>query len=215
MRTSSMARAQRLPARTWPDAFVGGATCLDFINTVESPNTPKFVDRLSSYAMLLQWSLARGNLRPGAAAKLARLAERRSQQAVRVWRDGLTLREDLYRLVSSIENGKNPAPLIGRLNARLAALPPVPPLAKTGDRGFLHTLPGLDLREPLWPVLWSAAGLLTSDQLRRIGHCRASPCRYVFIDLSRNKSRQWCSSSGCGNRERVRRAYVANAQRRP
>jgi predicted RNA-binding Zn ribbon-like protein len=208
-----MTHARHLAARTWPDAFVGGAICLDFINTVESPNTPKFVDRLSSYATLLTWGLARGNLTPAAAAKLARLAKRRPPQAARVWRDGLRLREDLYRLVSSIETGKAPAPLIARLNARLAALPPLPPLAATTHGGFLHALPGADLREPLWPVLWSVAGLLTSDQLQRLGHCHASPCRYVFIDLSRNKSRQWCSSSGCGNRVRVRRAYVAKAPR--
>jgi predicted RNA-binding Zn ribbon-like protein len=74
---------------------------------------------------------------------------------------------------------------------------------------MVHDLPGRDLSEPIWPVLWSMAGLLAENQTARLGECQAPDCRYVFIDESRNRSRRWCSSDICGNRERVRRAYRA------
>ncbi len=202
-------RAENAAISDWPDAFVGGAVCLDFINTVEAPGTPHFADRLSSYEMLLQWSLVRGTIQSNTAAKLGRLAGQRSHEAAGVWQEALDLREELYRLVSSIENSEDASAFIKSFNAKLTSLPPVCRLTGNGAGGFIHTLSGTDLREPLWPVLWSMANFLTSDHLPRLGHCHANPCRYVFIDLSRSKSRLWCSSSGCGNRERVRRAYVA------
>jgi len=42
----------------------------------------------------------------------------------------------------------------------------------------------------------------------RRAHLRAcgNPlCRLVFLDLSKNGSRRWCDTGGCGNRDRVRR----------
>jgi predicted RNA-binding Zn ribbon-like protein len=27
----------------------------------------------------------------------------------------------------------------------------------------------------------------------------------MFLDLSKNRARQWCDNGGCGNRDRVRR----------
>ncbi|MET9498502.1 CGNR zinc finger domain-containing protein [Streptomyces sp. NPDC006552] len=38
------------------------------------------------------------------------------------------------------------------------------------------------------------------DRLRR---CEAPDCRYAFVDLSRNRSRRYCSSRTCGNRLHV------------
>jgi hypothetical protein len=39
----------------------------------------------------------------------------------------------------------------------------------------------------------------------RLRICGNPLCRLVFLDLSRNKGRQWCDNGGCGNRDRVRR----------
>lgn len=39
----------------------------------------------------------------------------------------------------------------------------------------------------------------------RLKLCENDQCRWLFIDRSKNRSRQWCESATCGNRQRVRR----------
>jgi predicted RNA-binding Zn ribbon-like protein len=194
---------------SWPDAFVGGALCLDFCNTVQSPGTAEFVERLSSYTALLEWCVATSSMIVATAQKLAALAKRQAAEARRVAADAVRMREELYRLFSAIEARSVSSVPVTSLNSRLDSLPALPSLHATRTGNYLFSLPGRSLSEPLWPVLWSSVALLTSDDIHRLGHCHAPPCRYLFVDLSRNRTRQWCSSAICGNRQRVRRAYRA------
>jgi hypothetical protein len=39
----------------------------------------------------------------------------------------------------------------------------------------------------------------------RLRICGNPLCRLIFLDLSKNRARQWCDNGGCGNRDRVRR----------
>jgi predicted RNA-binding Zn ribbon-like protein len=64
------------------------------------------------------------------------------------------------------------------------------------------------LYSPSWPVVRSAAELLTSPKLGRVKVCGGEGCGWMFLDESRNASRKWCESRDCGNRERVRQ-YLA------
>jgi predicted RNA-binding Zn ribbon-like protein len=73
---------------------------------------------------------------------------------------------------------------------------------------ILHDVPGDRLEQPLWPVLWSATALLTSADAARLGRCQAAGCGWLYVDESPNRTRLWCSSEVCGNRERARRAYA-------
>jgi predicted RNA-binding Zn ribbon-like protein len=59
----------------------------------------------------------------------------------------------------------------------------------------------------LWPVARSAADLLTSDHLNRVHQCGGKDCTWLFVDTSRNHSRQWCDMGDCGNRAKARRFY--------
>jgi CGNR zinc finger protein len=43
------------------------------------------------------------------------------------------------------------------------------------------------------------------DHAQRLKMCENDQCRWLFIDRSKNHSRQWCESATCGNRQRVRR----------
>ena len=63
----------------------------------------------------------------------------------------------------------------------------------------------LELDSPLQIVVRDAAGLLTSDRVERIRACANPACERIFLDMSRNGSRQFCSASGCGSRIRVQR----------
>ncbi|HXE57648.1 MAG TPA: CGNR zinc finger domain-containing protein, partial [Gemmatimonadales bacterium] len=67
--------------------------------------------------------------------------------------------------------------------------------------------PGLgeSLESPLWPVAWSAAALLVSDEATRIRTCGGPDCGWVFVDRSRNGLRRWCEMRTCGTEAKSRR----------
>ena len=65
-----------------------------------------------------------------------------------------------------------------------------------------------DLDQVLWWVLRSTTDLLTSEDIQRVGVCADDRgCGWLFYDTSRNRTRQWCSMRGCGNRAKARRHY--------
>jgi predicted RNA-binding Zn ribbon-like protein len=57
------------------------------------------------------------------------------------------------------------------------------------------------------PIFRSATDILVSDELKRIKACADPDCGWLFIDVSRNKSRRWCDMQDCGNRAKASRFY--------
>jgi predicted RNA-binding Zn ribbon-like protein len=53
-------------------------------------------------------------------------------------------------------------------------------------------------------VLAAAAEAMADGSWQRLKACRSDTCRWAFVDHARNRSRQWCSMSVCGNREKAR-----------
>jgi predicted RNA-binding Zn ribbon-like protein len=53
-------------------------------------------------------------------------------------------------------------------------------------------------------VLVAAGAAMADGSWSRLKACRSSTCRWAFVDTARNRSRQWCSMSVCGNREKAR-----------
>jgi predicted RNA-binding Zn ribbon-like protein len=45
--------------------------------------------------------------------------------------------------------------------------------------------------------------LLRAGELGRLRHCAADDCEAVLVDLSRNRSRRYCDTGNCGNRQHV------------
>jgi predicted RNA-binding Zn ribbon-like protein len=66
---------------------------------------------------------------------------------------------------------------------------------------------GESLESLLWPVLWSAASLLASDESEQIRICGSLDCGWMYVDRSRNGLRRWCQMETCGTREKTRRRY--------
>jgi predicted RNA-binding Zn ribbon-like protein len=62
------------------------------------------------------------------------------------------------------------------------------------------------LERPWWPVVRSAAELLTSPHLLdRLGQCADPQCGWLFLDTSKSRTRKWCDINDCGNRAKQRR----------
>jgi len=69
-----------------------------------------------------------------------------------------------------------------------------------------------DLDRMLWPIVRSAAELLTSGDLRKVRQCAREGCDWLFVDASKNHSRRWCSMNMCGSRVKARRYYQRKAR---
>ncbi|UGY05682.1 CGNR zinc finger domain-containing protein [Bradyrhizobium quebecense] len=192
----------RDPARA-ATQFFGGRVCLDFANTLDwrTSNDPQ--ELIPNYAALLSWSERRGTLPLAAIRKLK--AHSASSVAVAAMQKAHDLRRDIWAISDALRGGRSVD--LRLVNRMLSAAPRQPELVRQ-DRGYRHALAGTDVTEPLLPVLWSLTALLASDDASRIGCCEADGCGWFFVDESPNRTRRWCSSEVCGNRERARRAYA-------
>jgi predicted RNA-binding Zn ribbon-like protein len=185
--------------------------CLDFTNTVNWHASEHPVEELPAYAKLVAWAQKVGLLAEPEAQRLKRLAARRPAQAQAVLERAHTLREATYRLLSATahEHGFDPADL-DSINAELPASLSHSRLSPTADGFALRWQAEPDaLDRMLWQVAYSAADLLTQpDLLSRIGECADDRgCGYLFLDLTKNRSRRWCDMKDCGNRAKARRHY--------
>lgn len=202
--------------------FFGGRLCLDFANTLDWRLTAAPQELLPDYATFLRWSRMRGLLPVAATDRLEALSARQLATAEQVMRDARSLRDDLCHAATALarpEESGRPDLDLAPFNHRLARLPAQPRLVPLGvvaqevgtggnGSGYVHDLPGRGLEELLWPILWSWAALLTSGDAIRLGSCQGQGCGWFFVDESPNRTRRWCASEVCGNRERAKRAYA-------
>lgn len=193
----------RDPARA-ATQFFGGRVCLDFANTLDWRLTDSPVELIPDYPALLAWSERRETLPTRAVARLRAQAARRTE-ADFIVREAHLLRGQIWAITEDLIARRRAR--LSALNRQLAELPSEPGLCFQGGR-YVFELDGANLRQPLWPVLWSLTAVLASEDAARVGSCQAEGCGWYFIDESPGHSRMWCSSEVCGNRERVRRAYA-------
>lgn len=199
--------------------LVGGSPSLDFVNTVggwggnplqKGPRDYRDAvlgEKLDGYADLVAWSRYVGLLTDKEARKLRRLAKQKPQAAEAVWERGLQLRCAIYRLFKSVvENWRPDAADAERLSEELSVARSHEKLIYAENKfswGWEARDDALD--RMLWPLALSAAELLTSGNLSRIRQCGGDNCGWLFLDTSRNRSRQWCVMNDCGNLAKVRR----------
>ena len=182
-----------------------GRTCLDFANTLDSSG-----EHLNDYADLVAFAAQSNLLNPEDAAWLQAEGKRDKVAAEGVLMRARRLRTVIYGIFSALANGKPAREQdVDMLNVDLAATQSharVHPVGKNGS--YRWGWSGRNMDAPLWGVIRSAADLLTSDHERRLlRECNGIECKWLFVDTSKNRTRQWCSMRSCGNREKARRHY--------
>jgi predicted RNA-binding Zn ribbon-like protein len=191
--------------------LIGGALCLDFVNTVDPRHAPGRREYLDSYPALVAWGGHAGAIDAGRGERLREAAAGDPAEAERVLGRAIRLREALYPLFSRAARGQPPGPDdLGVLQAELTlALPHLQVNWSPGGyvREWEQDSSALD--QVLWAVAWSAAELVLHGPLDRIRECPGQGnCGWVFLDLSKNASRRWCDMRVCGNRAKARRHYA-------
>jgi predicted RNA-binding Zn ribbon-like protein len=180
-----------------------GRTCLAFANTRDSSG-----EHLNSYADVVAFAAQSDLITPEDAEWLQVAGTQETVVAQGMLRRARDLRSAIYAIFSALVAGRRPATAdLGRLNSELAATQSHARVVAEGT-GYRWGWAGRNLDAPLWGISRSAADLLTNDEERtRVRECGGAECRWLFLDTSKNRTRQWCSMSSCGNREKARRHY--------
>ena len=185
-----------------------GQLCLDFANTIEWHASEHPKESLNSYEDLVTWARTVDLLAEQEEQKLLQQAMRQPNEAADTLRHAIVLREAIYQIFSATNADRNPNVAdLTTLNLSLtSALNQLEVIQTEAGFEWEWEQSSQALDQMLWPVVQSAADLLTSDGLDRVKECEDDRgCGYLFFDTSRNHSRRWCTMRGCGNRAKVRR----------
>ena len=206
--TSTEALTASIDENAW--SFQAGHLALDFANTVDWHASDHPEELFNSYTDLVHWASDYSLLTPEEARYLTADADHRPEAAAKVLQAAVALRDSIYRIFSAVAHDRQPEGKdLGWLKKvwgqAISAAEIVP-----GEKGFAwnwnRQTPALE--QMLWPVSRAAVDLLLSDNLLQAGQCADNRgCGMLFIDTSRNHSRQWCSMDSCGNRAKAQRHY--------
>ena len=203
------------------ESFDWLALCLRFANTADWHASLHPKESLKTYQDLVGWAVRGRLLSRHEGARLMGRASAQPRGAGAALARAVTVREAIYRIMSGLAHGGEPAGRdLATLNETLAGALRRSRIAAGGgsETGrFAWEIAGRidDFDRVLWPLLKSAADLLTSTELRRVKQCADDRgCGWLFLDRSKNLSRRWCSMKGCGNRAKVLRYNRRRAGRR-
>ena len=204
---STRSRAATIP-------LIGGRPVLDLVNTISWRGGPdRSEDHLQSADDCLVWAARAGVLTDEEAAALAhRLAS--NPAARRALCTGL---RDLRSVVvdTLVPPSTGPATRLDPLlrdavtHSRLTASDD-----PAGRQVYRWTVSSVDQHTPRRRVVLDLLDLLMSPH-GRIGVCADRECQWVYLDTTHAQNRQWCSSTDCGNRHRVRRHHQRRSAAKP
>ncbi|WP_406284186.1 CGNR zinc finger domain-containing protein [Embleya sp. NBC_00896] len=169
-----------------------------FVNTVD---VELGTDDLTTPAALGAWLVERELLDAGARVDAAD------------HETGLRLRAGLREKLG-VHVGDAPDPeLVRRADEALRGLPLLFGLGVDGEpAGLLPSpeLPPVARALAALAIAWSE--LVTTGEAARLKRCAEHGCAWVFWDVSKNRSRRWCSMRVCGNRTKARRYAARQTQ---
>ena len=188
--------------------LVGGAVCLDFVNTTGARASGQPRERLCEYDDVVTWSRRAGifaSLRKSRHSRASAPDAAQSQEALQRVHD---VREVLYRVFRPVADKRTPTRKDVRHLDRLSREDRLRRELVIAEHGAeLKVSSGTsELDRLISTVVDSAVTLLRSDRLRRLKRC--AECDWLFLDETKNQSRMWCKKV-CGDRVRARRHYSA------
>ncbi|MHC4415637.1 MAG: CGNR zinc finger domain-containing protein [Planctomycetota bacterium] len=190
--------------------LIGGELCLDFVNTVGWHASDSPQESLVTYEDLVVWGVHAGILDDASAKRLLREAKTHPSQAKAVLKRAIDLRESIYRIFVGVVAAQSPnASDLEAVNAALSqALRHLRVRRVEDEYAWVWVDRDRALDSILWPVLRSAADVLTSRKRLMVGQCADDRgCGWLFLDSSKNRSRRWCVMEDCGNRAKALRHY--------
>ncbi|HWN17980.1 MAG TPA: CGNR zinc finger domain-containing protein [Gemmatimonadales bacterium] len=194
--------------------YIGGDPAIDFVNTVDWTSRGPEQERLTDFDAVIRWAEGAEIVSAKAAGGLRARSRAQPGEAESAHRNALRVRTVLERLFRSIAGGESDGDALDDFNRELTrALERMRVAPVSGKR---PAGPGLQLDwdvgeasldSVIWPVVWSAASLIVSEEASRIRICGGPDCGWMYVDRSRNGLRRWCQMKTCGTSEKSRRRY--------
>lgn len=200
----------------WHGIGTGGSVALDFANTLDWRLRERPVELVHTVTDLLRFGWSAEVITLGEAKALRRWSESHPRKAAHALAGALELREAIATIAqarvrpseSSRSASAVPAAALATLeSAHHAALRARSLRADGPSVAWVWRNPTPEIERIAWGIALDAARLLTSSEGDRIRQCADAECGWFFLDVSRNRSRRWCSMEGCGNRNKVRSFY--------
>jgi predicted RNA-binding Zn ribbon-like protein len=194
--------------------LIGDRPCLDFANTIERRSgSEHFRDFLQEYSDLLAFALRLSLISVETYAALSASSELHPEAAAKATIEARDFRDTISRIISDISGQTttrvNKAPNRkdialfdeARHRAHIAER-----LVWKADRLTPVAQPEADGIDLPWLVfVRDADSLFQSTFASHIRVCAADGCGRVFLDMSKNGTRRWCSMKTCGNRVKATR----------
>ena len=188
---------------------MGGAVCLDFINTLDDRPSSEPKELLKSYIDLARFAEDSQILSDQQVDQLLEKSMQSREAADEALSSAIELREAMYKVFWALIQKKTvPAGELFVVNS----------YAQEAARhmNVVSTAKGFEWRfeeagnfnAAWWPIARSAVELLASDQLQFVRACASKTCEWLFLDESKNHRRRWCDMTKCGNRAKVKNFYT-------
>ncbi len=191
--------------------LLGGRLCLDFVNTMDPRIGEHPHEFLNSYIDLVAWSKHVGLVTQKQSNIFLQNAQNRVEESIKVLNDAIVLRESLYTVFVALAADEEPQQqALHKVQHMFADAMMHATLSHT-HKHFTHVWieDQQHLDHMLWPIASSAMDVLTSEEWKRVKQCPGiGDCGWLFLDTSKNGSRQWCSMQECGSRAKMRRQYA-------
>lgn len=188
--------------------FIGHYSCLDFVNTEFTKEGARRVDALRGFADLIEW-LCESRLMNRGQLQRALKSWGSGHHAERIFQSALTLRAALRSMAERLAAHRPvPRTSLEAINRTIGKRPGCVLRARSSGRFEEKTRFDLDDPEQLMvPIAQSASDLLCHGDSALVKRCADPACGAFFYDTSKNHTRRWCSTTGCGNRMRVAAHY--------
>ena len=185
--------------------MIGGNAAIDFVNTASSW-TRDPVDRLGGPKAFGDWASVAGLLYGDDLERLEKEIAADPKGVAEFYKEMTELRAALYRIFfAATENTQADARDLDRLNdwkVRAARHCAIRQDEDGFRRGCADEAPALE--RAMRQIFDAAEELLLSGRLDRLRTCGGDDCEWMFLDLSKNGKRRWCSMATCGNEHKVK-----------
>lgn len=186
--------------------MIGGNAALDFVNTVSSWRSEP-VDRLGGPEAFAEWAEHAGLVDVSGRKQLTAAIKKEPEQATRFYERASTLRSALWRIFTAVTDEQKPASgdlaILNEEVRRAAALSEIAATGTGFDQRWVSDAPAMETL--IATIARAAERLLRDGPLDRIHSCGGETCEWMFVDLSKNGKRRWCSMATCGNEAKVKK----------
>jgi predicted RNA-binding Zn ribbon-like protein len=188
--------------------LVGGHPATDFINTLDWRFRESGAEELlKRFTDLVRFMMQSKLISPVRGRRLANTVDDRS--AERTLQTARMLRESLADFLYARLDGRQPSShCISRLQEYFQDARAHQKLVWKKGRVEWTWNEEDKANLPVHMLSSRASDLIMSTDLADIRACCNPECRWIFVDVSKNRTRRWCSMKICGNRMKARRFYA-------